>query len=63
MIHSFYSNTKDEVKGIEENLIHKEADLQKLEEDHRVEIKVYIQMVLLLILFFKIVLSKIRMVL
>ena len=41
MIHDFYHNTRLETKEIESTIKNFDTQMQKAEEDHRVEIKVY----------------------
>jgi predicted nuclease with TOPRIM domain len=45
MIHDFYHNTRAEIKETEAEIKNFDTDMQKLEEAHRAEIKVYIQKV------------------
>ena len=42
MIHDFYHNTRAEIKETEAQIKNLDTDMQKLEEKHRSEIKVYI---------------------
>merc|ERR1712046_516187 len=45
MVNRFYEITKQEVKQIEAELLHKDREMQMLERDHRVNIKVHEQKV------------------
>ena len=45
MIHDFYHNTRLEIKETEAEIKNYDTEMQKLEEAHRAEIKVYIQKV------------------
>ena len=45
MIHDFYHNTRAEIKETEAEVKNFDTEMQKLEEGHRSEIKVYIQKV------------------
>jgi predicted nuclease with TOPRIM domain len=45
MIHDFYHNTRAEIKETEAEVKNFDTEMQKLEEAHRSEIKVYIQKV------------------
>ena len=45
MIHDFYHNTRAEIKETEAEIKNFDTEMQKLEEAHRAEIKVYIQKV------------------
>lgn len=45
MIHDFYSNTKNEIGEIESNVNNYETQMEKMEEQHKVMIKVYMQKV------------------
>jgi cation transport regulator ChaC len=45
MIHDFYHNTRAEIKETEAEIKNFDTEMQKLEEGHRSEIKVYIQKV------------------
>jgi chromosome segregation ATPase len=45
MIHDFYGNTKAQISDIDKEVINYETKMEKLEEQHRVEIKVYTQKV------------------
>ena len=45
MIHDFYHNTRAEIKETEAQIKNFDTDMQRLEEAHRSEIKVYIQKV------------------
>lgn len=42
MIHDFYHNTRDEIKETEAEIKNFDTEMQKLDEHHRSEIKVYI---------------------
>ena len=45
MIHDFYSNTKNEISEIESQIKNYETKMEKMEEQHKVMIKVYMQKV------------------
>ena len=45
MIHDFYSNTKGQISDIDKEIVNYETKMEKLEDQHRVEIKVYTQKV------------------
>jgi growth arrest-specific protein 8 len=45
MIHDFYNNTRAEIKETEAEIKNFDTEMQKMEEAHRAEIKVYIQKV------------------
>lgn len=45
MIHDFYHNTRTEIKETEAEIKNFDTEMQKMEEAHRAEIKVYIQKV------------------
>ena len=45
MVEKFYRNTKTEISDIENNVFLKEKEQEKNEEEHRVEVKVYLQKV------------------
>ena len=45
MIHDFYHNTRSEIKETEAEIKNYDTEMQKMEEAHRAEIKVYIQKV------------------
>jgi len=45
MIHDFYTNTRKEIADSEAEVKNLDTDMQDSEENHRVEIKVYMQKV------------------
>ena len=45
MIHDFYHNTRNEIKETEAEIKNFDSEMQKMEDAHRAEIKVYIQKV------------------
>lgn len=45
MVEQFYSNTHKEIDEVETKVRNKETEAEKLEDEHRVDVKVYLQKV------------------
>lgn len=45
MVENFYNNTQKEIDELQKKIMNKETEAEKLEEDHRVEVKAFLQRV------------------
>mmetsp|Transcript_28687 Transcript_28687/g.33127 ORF Transcript_28687/g.33127 Transcript_28687/m.33127 type:complete len:468 (+) Transcript_28687:32-1435(+) len=45
MVENFYNNTQKEIDELQKKIMNKETEAEKLEEDHRVEVKAFMQKV------------------